>query len=280
MSSGGRRAEVGERPALFVSAQMDDVEVWSVAGGEAAVYSAGAPDGRANQDAAAVVRIDADRALLAVADGVGGERGGARAAELAVSAVAEAVRGHPPGESLRTALLDGIEAANRAVQAAPGGGLTTLAALSVEGAAVRPYHVGDSAILLFGQRGKLKLQTVSHSPVGFALEAGVLDEDEAMHHEDRHVVSNVIGAPDMRIEVGAKRVMATRDTAVIASDGLFDNLHTDEIVELARRGPLEAAARELATLATRRMREPSEDRPSKPDDLTLVLFRRAGAALS
>lgn len=275
MSGRAPRPAVGERPALFVSAQMDDVEVWSVAGGEAAVYSAGAPGGRTNQDAAAIVRIDDETALLAVADGVGGERGGARAAELAVATLAEAVRGHHPGESLRVAVLDGIEAANRAVQAAPGGGLTTLAALSVERGVVRPYHVGDSAIHVFGQKGKMKLQTVSHSPVGFGLEAGLLDEAEAMHHRDRHVVSNVLGVDDMRIEVGAKRTLALRDTAVIASDGLFDNLHSDEIVDMARAGRLDDAARALAREAGERMRTPSSERPSKPDDLTLIVFRRS-----
>ena len=75
--------------------------------------------------------------------------------------------------------------------------------MEISNGSVRPYHVGDSVILLVGQRGKIKLQTVSHSPVGYAVEAGVLDEVEAMHHQDRHVVSNFIGSPEMRIEVGA-----------------------------------------------------------------------------
>ena len=79
MSHDARGDEVGEKPALFVSAEMDDVEVWTVAGGTAVVFSACSPDRKQNQDCAAVVRIDDDAALLAVADGVGGERGGARA---------------------------------------------------------------------------------------------------------------------------------------------------------------------------------------------------------
>ena len=265
-------AEAAAEPALFVAAEMDDVETWSLAGGVAVVHTSRAPYREVNQDAAAVIPLDATSAVIAVADGVGGERGGARAAELAVTCLAEAVRSRGDAE-LRTAVLDGFEAANRAVQADGGGGMTTLAVLAIESGAVRPYHVGDSAILLFGQRGKLKLQTVSHSPVGFALEAGLLDEEEAMHHEDRHVVSNVLGSPDMRIEIGAKRRLASRDTAVVASDGLFDNLHTDEIVERARRGDPADAARSLARAARGRMQRDAEGSPSKPDDLTLVLFR-------
>ncbi len=40
----------------------------------------------------------------------------------------------------------------------------------------------------------------------------MLDEDEAMNHEDRHVVSNMIGAEDMHIELGpvVKLAPATR----------------------------------------------------------------------
>ncbi|MBW2268243.1 MAG: serine/threonine-protein phosphatase [Deltaproteobacteria bacterium] len=265
--------EVGEQPALFVSAEMDDVEVWAVAGGTAVVFSAPAPDRDQNQDAAAVVRIDDDTALLAVADGVGGERGGARAAELAVTTLALSVTRRQANASLRGAVLDGFEAANRAVRDSAGSGMTTLAALTVERRSVRPYHVGDSAVLLFGQRGRLKLQTVSHSPVGFALEAGILDEEEAMHHADRHVVSNVLGSPDMRIEIGAARRLAPHDTAVVASDGLFDNMHTEEIVEMARTGTPSEAASRLVDTARRRMQQDGADRPSKPDDLTLVLFR-------
>ena len=79
-------------------------------------------------------------------------------------------------------------------------------------------------ILAIGQKGKIKLQTISHSPVGLAVESGHLDESEAMHHEQRHVVSNVVGDQTMRIEVGAKLMLAPRDTVLLSTDGLFDNL--------------------------------------------------------
>ena len=94
-----------------------------------------------------------------------------------------------------------------------------------------------------------------------------------MHHEDRHIVSNMLGAADMRIEVGSARRLAPRDTLLVASDGLSDNLAPEEIVELIRAGPLERGARRLAADARERMDKPREGRPSKPDDLTFLLFR-------
>jgi serine/threonine protein phosphatase PrpC len=101
----------------------------------------------------------------------------------------------------------------------------------------------------------------------------VLDAGEAMHHEDRHIVSNMVGAEDMRIEVGAPLELAPRDTLVIASDGLSDNLHVDEVVELVRKGPLKRALKKVADKARNRMTAPQDGIPSKPDDLTLIGFR-------
>ena len=78
-----------------------------------------------------------------------------------------------------------------------------------------------------------------------------------MHHDDRHLVSNMVGSSDMRIEVGSPILLASRDTALLATDGLFDNVHPDEIVEIVRAGPLERAAAALAGLAAKRMTEPT-----------------------
>src|SRR5439155_17828925 len=92
------------------------------------------------------------------------------------------------------------------------------------------------------------------------------------------LVSNVLGAPDMRIEIGSQRRVALRDTLLLASDGLSDNLRTDEIVALLRTGPLDAACERLAELARARMHAPGDGEPSKPDDLTFVALRSLGPA--
>ena len=62
----------------------------------------------------------------------------------------------------------------------------------------------------------------------------------------------------------------------LASDGLSDNLHMDEIVATVRKGPLRATTRELARQALERMEGGREGEPSKPDDLTFVVFRPTG----
>jgi serine/threonine protein phosphatase PrpC len=120
----------------------------------------------------------------------------------------------------------------------------------------------------------IKLQTTAHSPTGFAVEAGFLDQREALHHEDRHLVSNFIGTADMGIDVGAAVDLDIKDTILLASDGLMDNVHVDEIIEIVRKGPLSDALHAVVDLAHQRMRNTQEGLPSKPDDLSLILFRK------
>jgi serine/threonine protein phosphatase PrpC len=261
---------------LFVDQNMDQVELHPFADGVAAVFSARGPDKPdGNEDAAALIPFGESSGILVVADGVGGARAGQDAAHTAIRSLRAALeQGAQKGDMLRTAILNGIESANRNIIEIGVGAATTLAVVEIQDGAVRPYHIGDSEIVVMGQRGRIKLQTVSHSPVGLAVEAGFLDTDEAMHHEERHIVSNVIGSTEMRIEMGAKIALALRDTVLLGSDGLFDNLHVDEIVAILRKGPLQPAARALSEAAAARMREPAADQPSKPDDLTFVAFRR------
>ncbi len=244
--------------------------------GEAMVFSAMEPGKEtANEDAAALIRRDEGSGAIVVCDGAGGTPAGELAARIVIEQIREQVAAAPDSdERLRTAVLNGVESANSAILDRGQGSATTFAAVTVSGSIIRPYHVGDSIILLTGQRGSVKLQTVSHSPVGFALESGMLDETDAIHHEERHVVSNLVGTPEMRIEVGPPIEMARYDTLLLASDGLSDNLFVDEVISIIRKGNIEEAAQVLAATALARMTQREEGRPSKPDDLTFVLYRR------
>ena len=259
----------------FVDRSMSRGERVSLAAGEAVAYSAPCPGSEdPNQDGALLLSLPGRRGVLAVADGLGGQPAGDKASRLALEAIAASVLAADGEAPLRAAILDGFERANHDVQALGVGAATTLVVAELQDDTLRTYHVGDSMILVVGQRGKRKLQTVSHSPVGYAVEAGLLDEGDALHHDELHLISNMVGATDMRIEIGSPLPLAARDTVLLASDGLLDNLHVEEIVETIRMGPLEAACESLVDTARVRMEGHHEDEPSKPDDLTLVAFRR------
>lgn len=270
---------------LLDGAREPDQRHVSVGGGNAIAYTCRSPDKESeNEDTVAVIPYGPQAVVLIVADGAGGLPAGKRASLAAVTTLVGSLQtAMAETMLLRTAILDGIEAANCAVQDLGNGSATTLTVITVEGLTVRAYQIGDSEAMVVGQRGFIKLQTTPHSPTGFAVEAGFLDQREALHHAERHLVSNFLGTTDMRIEVGTEVVLRPRDTIMLASDGLMDNVHVDEIIERIRKGPLDNAARAVITLANRRMAGPTATQPSKPDDLSLILFRKlyrlpAGAA--
>jgi len=249
-------------------------------GGSVVVYSKRSFDKETpNEDAAVVVPLDETTSVLAVADGVGGQPGGGNASKIVLRALAKAAARSEPTSNggLRGSLLDALDSGNREVIGLGIGAATTLAAVELVKKRLRAYHVGDSQILVVGQRGKIKLLTIAHSPVGYAVEAGVIDQDEAMHHEERHLVSNIMGAAEMRVEVGSWVTLCDYDPVLLATDGLFDNLSVAEIVETVRKGALDDVGQALATRCAARMAGAGNGTPSKPDDLTFILFRPRSA---
>lgn len=272
--------EIGEtNEARFVSHAFVDqhlaepVEI-RTAVGTVVAFTARSPEHEdRNEDAALVLSIGTGAALLVVADGFGGHPSGAEAARLAVTAMEAALRNRDPEDELRTAVLNGFEMANETVRSLGVGAATTLAVVEVQQEWARPYHVGDSGIVVVGQRGRVKARTVDHSPTGYAVEAGLMDDREAVRHEERHLVSNMVGSAEMRIEIGANLHLAARDTVLLASDGLFDNQDLSDILNTTRKGPLKANIAALATSSRRRMGRPTQTGPSKPDDITILAYR-------
>ena len=269
------RAEL-KAPRLYIGDADAEIEIHELAIGEVGASTFGDQQKpRPNEDSAAILPVDDTHLVLVVADGVGGLGGARRASNITVKAIRDALAtvGKEPGRGLRTAIMDGIETANRSVMESANGAASTLALAEIGPDYVRTYHVGDSVLMLCGQRGRIKLQSTPHSPVGFALEAGLLNEKEALHHDELNLIFNVIGSADMSIEVGTEQPIARYDTLLLASDGLTDNLMQSEIVDVIRTGSMEKALRNLTDLALDRMSNKRPGKPSKPDDFTVLIYR-------
>lgn len=287
---GAREARLRAQPGRVVSNLIDgllvldgafkpDSQAAGVGGGSVVAFTERAPDKETeNQDTVAVIPWGPESVVLVVADGAGGLPAGKRASLTAVSSLVEALSvAMSETVVLRTAILDGIEAANEAVLRLSNGSATTMTVVTIEGQLARSYQIGDSEALVVGQRGRIRMQTTAHSPTGFAVQAGFLDEREALHHEERHLVSNFLGTTDMKIDIGTPVELRPRDTVLLASDGLMDNVHVHEIIEHIRKGPAEAAVEEVVKLARGRMASTNGKDPSKPDDLSLILYRKRPA---
>lgn len=267
-------AEPLGEPRLLIAEEHAVIESHTFAAGTVAYFTSRSPDKQTpNEDAIALFPVGLQAGVLTIADGCGGLANGQLASQIAIQALAESLANCHEAEGLRAAILDGFEIASRRVQQLGTGAATTLIAVEINQRLLRTFHVGDSQAVVVGSRGKVKLQTRAHSPVGYALEAGILSEDDALQHEDRHLVSNLIGSHDAHIDLGMPRQLSPRDTLIIGSDGLFDNLLLDEIVQAVRKGPLLSGALTLKSLVMRRMTTEAENQPSKPDDIAVVLYR-------
>ena len=244
--------------------------------GDLALFVARGPGKEANEDACLVIDRG-DQVLLGLADGMGGLAGGAQASEAALEAIADRT---PEGRFSIGGLVESVDAANQEVQGLGLGAGTTLVLVLLErgakGLHMRSLHVGDSACFLAGPKAQLRFRTLSHSLTAYGQEAGLLSERQAMRHEERHVVSNAMGGPSMRMDVGPSVRMVSSDSLLLCSDGLTDNLWEQEILRGIGHGDPGHACALLARLAQKRMGRRTVGQPNKPDDLSLLLFQPNG----
>jgi PPM family protein phosphatase len=231
---------------------------------------------RPSEDSLALVPLQ-DGVLAVVADGAGGHPSGDQASRIAIQSVTRQILAAvSERRSHRDAILDGFELAHERIGSDFPGAATTLVAVEFEVQAGKPrlrtFHSGDSAAYVYGGRGRLRRATVHHSPVGYAVRAGAISMDQALFEADLNLVENLVGHGDLRIEVGTWFELHPRDTIIVGSDGLFDNVLPSELGVACRHGSLAAVAEQLGALVKRRMAGKGRG-PSKEDDLSCLLIR-------
>lgn len=226
-----------------------------------------------NEDACLAMELSKGSGVLAVADGAGGHALGDHASALQISCLKRALQlDNVDPLNLREPILNAIEDCNRQLLAEGKGSATTITVLEIQNNVVRPYHVGDSSAIITGQRGVVKMQTLSHSPVALGIEAGLLKPEAAIKSDERHLVLNLVGTEEMRIEIGAPVQLSKFDTVLLCSDGLTDNLSLKRITEIIRKGPTQEQAELLRQLCLKSMQKDI----GHADDLTLLVARGLG----
>jgi protein phosphatase len=201
--------------------------------------------------------------LYAVADGMGGARGGDVASKLALETVEELFHAGKIG------LSDQVREANRIVfersvsdRAVSGMGTTlTAAVLDDEGAHLA--HVGDSRAYLL-RAGKLRQLTEDHTLVGRMVRAGEISREEAETHPHRNVITRSIGTePDVKVDL-QDVPMLDGDRLLICSDGLTGMVAEGQIQAILESTP---AAQEAATRLVR-----AANNAGGVDNITVVVL--------
>ena len=204
-----------------------------------------------NQDSLLVV----DGRLYAVADGMGGHRGGEVASALALESLAGTL-----AEPSTRALVASVTTANAAVYTRSaqdpelrGMGTTLIALALIVGddgqERLAMANVGDSRAYRY-RGGALEQITEDHSLVESLVRQGRITAEEAANHPQRNIITRALGV-DPQVEVDSWELPAVAgDRFLLCSDGLFNEVEPDVIAAiLGRIDDPDTAAAELVRLA-------------------------------
>ena len=165
--------------------------------------------------------------IIIVADGIGGQSGGAEAATLAVRAY-EALVNPGAGEeeiSPDIALQRATEQIHREIhderntQPAFNAMATTVAVVYLRDRVATVGHLGDTRVYLF-RDGQLQRLTRDHSVVERMVQEGLLTETEARAHPKGHILTRSLGQMGTPLETQQLEVR-TGDLLLLCSDGLW-----------------------------------------------------------
>lgn len=216
------------------------------------------------------VFADSDRALWAVADGMGGHEAG----EIASTMVTDALRSLPAASDinqLATLAVDALRDVNRQLldlaraestdhESTIG---TTVVGLTIGGGNYSCFWMGDSRA--YRIRGdEISRVTHDHSVVQNLVDAGLLRPEEADSHENANLITRAVGVHEkFEIDIVGGDAMSG-DLFLLASDGLTRVVRDEELIaELNALPPNDAADSLIDMVMTR----------GAPDNVSLIIVR-------
>jgi serine/threonine protein phosphatase PrpC len=192
-----------------------------------------------------------DPPLFAVADGMGGHRGGDVASQVALETM-ERLEDEDGGS-----LVEHVRKANRAVwersvqdERLSGMG-TTLTAVRVDGDDVVLAHVGDSRAYLL-RNDSLTQLTDDHTLVARMVRSGEITKAEAEVHPHKNVMTRALGTEE-DVEVDEETIeLQDGDRVLLCSDGLTGMVTEDQIQAILEASPTPQNAAERLVRAANR----------------------------
>jgi len=213
----------------------------------------------ANQDSAIVlpmIRLQESKtiatALCIVADGMGGQESGERAAKLAYKAMAAEINTQlimpalagevtqklyaTPGEILKGAVAKANQKVYEVAHQQRINMGTTVTAALLEGPRAYVVNVGDSRTYRL-RNGVLEKVTRDHSLVANLVQAGVITEEEVYTHPNRNQIFRSLGEkPEVEVDLFPID-LKKGDQLVLCSDGLWEMVRDPQIRDILLWAP-------------------------------------------
>ena len=204
-----------------------------------------------NQDAVSLSGPREGPWLAAVADGMGGHKGGAHASRRALEIVEAAFE-----EGL--GISEAVDRANDMLNAESErpefhGMGTTIVGLAVADHRVHVFNVGDSRAYRL-TAGRIEQVTEDHSFVAEALRDGTMTEEAAAASEWGNMITRSLGGGDpVQVDLFGPYALHEPEIFLLCSDGLHKSVSDRLILEVVLGTPdLDSAAQALIDVAFRR----------------------------
>ena len=220
-----------------------------------------------NEDAFCVI-TKGEHHLFAIADGLGGHRGGSIASEMAIDTIKNEFEKWN-GRGKERFVLKAISSANMEVfstsQSHPElfNMQTTATAVILEKDSLAIGHVGDCRLYRV-RNGRVALLTKDHSQAAELLRLHLISEKDAPQHPGRHQLTRSVGSsPFLRVDL-VKEKTNYGDSFILASDGLWSELEPLDIRDALLDDNIEKSLEELVAKVLK---------AGAPDNLTAIIFR-------
>jgi PPM family protein phosphatase len=209
------------------------------------------------------------RYIFAVADGLGGHRGGALASRMALKSVKECVHKWHGGNAGRM-VGQAMQRANQKVFCVSQMDhelfhkmQTTLTVVALDQNSLTIGHVGDCRLYRV-RDGRMGLLTRDHTMANDLLNLHLISTEQALQHPGRHQLTRSVGGdPFMNVDILRERPQIG-DTYLLCSDGLWSELTEEEILVTIKENDISSACEKLVRFALR---------GGAPDNITAIMFR-------
>lgn len=206
-----------------------------------------------NEDSVTALKNASGEVLMAVADGMGGHRGGEIASSIAISHIGKRfseISSIGNKEDAINWIKDVVSEANVLIykytsENPESVGMGTTLVLSVLTKSFLLFgNIGDSSGYVI-RNEKLHKVTTDHTLVNLLVKSGELTEEEAKNHPRKNVLMKALGATT-KVEMDIIEVESDIDGIMLCSDGLTNMLDDEQIAKvLSDNNPIEEKLNKL-----------------------------------
>ena len=206
--------------------------------------------------------------IFAIADGLGGHRGGGIASEIATDSIRKDFKKWN-GKSPDSFAVKSIQQANQEIFSFAQehqdfiNMQTTTTSVIIKEDSLSVGHVGDCR-LYRSRKGLVALLTKDHTVASDLLRFRLISTEQSAHHPGRHQLTRSVGSsPFIRVD-SVKEHVEPGDTYLLCSDGLWSEVEKDDIKEALSYKDIEKSCEKLVDITLN---------GGAPDNLSAIVFR-------